>query len=192
MICASAVGYYGHRKDWIMTEQDSPGNDFISKVCYEWEKAAAPAIEKGIRVVFMRIGIALTPAGGALKRLLPHFQMGLGGKIASGNQFMSWIGIDDVIGAIYHAVNHEELEGAVNLVAPNPVTNLEFTNRLGKVLSRSARFTVPALAVKLAFGEMGKEVLLSSTRVQPIKILESGYKFRNPELEGALRHLLGK
>jgi len=192
MICASAVGYYGHRKDWIMTEKEGPGNDFISQVCYEWEKAASPAIEKGIRVVFMRIGIALTPAGGALKRLLSHFQIGLGGKIASGSQFMSWVGIDDVIGAIYHTVSHEELEGAVNLVSPNPVTNLEFTNRLGKVLLRPVRFTIPALAVKLAFGEMGKEVLLSSTRVQPVKLLESGYKFRNLELEGALRHLLGK
>lgn len=192
LICASAIGYYGNRGDWLLTEKDGPGNDFISKVCYEWEQAAAPAIDKGIRVVFLRIGVALTPAGGAFARLLPLFQMGLGGKIGSGSQFMSWVGMDDVIGAVYHAIRHDALEGPVNVVSPNPITNLEFTNTLGKVLSRPTSLTVPAAAIKLAFGQMGREVPLSSTRVLPEKLLKSGYQFRDPELEGAMLHLLGK
>ncbi|OQX01367.1 MAG: hypothetical protein BWK80_60095, partial [Desulfobacteraceae bacterium IS3] len=134
----------------------------------------------------------LTPAGGALARFLPFFQAGLGAKIGAGSQFMSWVGIDDVIGAAYHAVLNEQLEGPVNVVSPNPVTNQEFTETLGKVLARPTLFSVPETAVKSAFGEMGREVLLSSTRVLPEKLLKSGYRFRNPNLEGALSHLLGK
>ena len=192
LICASAIGYYGNRNDRVLTEKDGPGNDFISRVCHEWEKAASPAIEKGIRVVFLRIGVALTPAAGALGKFLPFFQAGLGGKIGTGKQFMSWIGIDDVIGAIYHVLINDDLEGPVNVVSPNPVTNLEFTKTLGKVLSRPALFSVPAAAIRLAFGEMGREIPLSSTRVQPEKLLKTGYRFRTPDIEGALSHLLGK
>ncbi len=191
LLCASAVGYYGNRNQWELTEKDGPGNDFISQVCYEWEKAAAPAIESGIRVVFLRIGVALTPAGGALAKVLPLFRAGLGGKLGTGCQFMSWIGTDDVIGAIYHVIYNDGIEGPVNVVSPNPVTNLEFTETLAGVLSRPARFSVPAWAIKLVFGEMGREVPLSSTRVRPVKLLETGYRFRNPDLRGVLSHLLG-
>ncbi|MDM8549599.1 TIGR01777 family oxidoreductase [Desulfobacterales bacterium HSG2] len=191
LICASAIGYYGNRGERILTEKDGRGDDFISKVCYEWEKAAAPAVEKGIRVVFLRIGIALTPAGGALAKLLLPFQAGLGGKIGNGRQHMSWIGIDDVIGAMHHVMINDEVEGPVNVVSPNPLTNLEFTETLGKVLSRPTLLSVPAAAINLAFGEMGREVLLSSTRVRPEKLLKTGYRFRNPDIEEALSHLLG-
>ncbi len=192
LICASAIGYYGNRGDKILTEDDQPGDDFISKVCSKWEKSAQATVDKGIRTVFMRIGIALSPAGGALSRLLLPFRAGLGGKIASGSQYMSWVGIDDVIGAFFHVLADNKIAGPVNVVSPNPVTNLEFTKTFGKVLSRPAVFSIPAAAINLAFGEMGREVLLSSTRVMPQKLIESGYRFRNPDLSGALSHLLGK
>ncbi|RPJ17700.1 MAG: TIGR01777 family protein [Desulfobacteraceae bacterium] len=191
-ISASAIGYYGNRGDRILTEDDKPGDDFISKVCGEWEKSARSAVSAGIRVVFMRIGIALSPAGGALRRLYLPFAAGVGGKIASGSQYMSWIGIDDVIGAFFHVLAESKISGAVNVVSTNPVTNLEFTKTLGKVISRPTIFSVPAAAINLAFGEMGREVLLSSTRVMPEKLIETGYRFRNPDLSGALSHLLGK
>ena len=192
LICASAIGYYGNRGDKILAEDDPPGDDFISKVCSEWEKSAQAAVDKGIRTAFMRIGIALSPAGGALSRLLLPFRAGLGAKIASGAQFMSWVGIDDVIGAFFHVLADNKIAGPVNVVSPNPVTNLEFTKTLGQVLSRPAIFSVSAAAINLAFGEMGREVLLSSTRVMPEKLLETGYRFRNPDLFGVLSHLLGK
>lgn len=192
LICASAIGFYGNRGDNSLTEDDLPGDDFISKVCNEWEKSAQVAVNAGIRVAFMRIGIALSPAGGALSRLLLPFRAGLGGKIASGAQFMSWIGIDDVVGAFFHVLADNKIAGPVNVVSPNPVTNLEFIKTLGRVLSRPAVFSIPAAAINLAFGEMGREVLLSSTRVMPEKLLETGYRFRNPDLSGALSHLLGK
>lgn len=191
-ICASAIGYYGNRGNKILTEDDPSGDDFISKVCSEWEKSAQAAVDAGIRVAFMRIGVALSPAGGALLRLLLPFRAGFGGKIASGSQYMSWIGIDDVVGAFFHVLAENSISGPVNVVSPNPVTNIEFTKTLGKILSRPAVFSVPAAAINLAFGEMGREVLLSSTRVMPQKLLETGYGFRNPDLTGALSHLLGK
>jgi len=146
----------------------------------------------GIRTVFLRIGIALSPLGGALAKLLPVFSAGLGGKIGNGRQYMSWIGIDDVIGAIYHLMDAETAEGPVNATAPNPATNLEFTKTLGRVLKRPALFTVPETAVNLAFGEMGREVLLSGANVLPEKLLKSGYVFRHPDLGETLKHLLGK
>ena len=192
LISASAIGYYGNRGDEPLTEEDTCGADFISGVCSEWEQAAAPVKIKGIRTVFLRIGITLTPLGGALNKLLLPFKLGLGGKLGPGNQYMSWIGIDDVIGAIYHVVSNNNIEGPINVVAPNPATNLEFTKTLGKVLSRPTLFSVPETAIKPAFGEMGREILLSSTRVIPNKLLATGYRFRNPDLEGTLRHLLGK
>ncbi len=191
-LCASAIGYYGDRGNELMTEENECGADFISNVCDEWEQAASPALEKDIRTVFLRIGVVLSPVGGALQRLLPTFKIGLGAKVGSGKQYMSWISMDDLIGTIYHAINDDSLSGPVNLVAPNPVTNLEITRTLANVISRPALFTIPAWFIKLVFGEMGKEVLLSSTRVSPEKILAAGYCFRHPHLEGALRHLLGK
>ncbi len=188
---ASAIGYYGDQGDLTLTEDDGCGADFISEVCRDWEKAAAPAQKRGIRVVFLRIGVVVTPCGAALKKMMLPFKMGLGGKFGSGRQYISFIGIDDVIGAIYHIINNDALEGPVNIVAPKPVTNLEFTQTLGKVLKRPTLFAVPGIAVKTVFGEMGQEILLSGTRVEPQKLVESGYLFRNPDLEGVLRHLLG-
>lgn len=191
-LCASAIGYYGDRGNAVMTEENECGADFISSVCDEWEQAAFPALEKGIRTVFLRIGMVLSPVGGALQRLLPTFKIGLGGKVGSGEQYMSWISMDDLIGVVYHAINDDSLSGPVNIVAPSPVTNLELTRTLARVISRPALFTIPAWLIKLVFGEMGKEVLLASTRVEPEKIMAAGYRFRHPDLEGALRHLLGR
>jgi uncharacterized protein (TIGR01777 family) len=192
LICASAIGYYGNRGECVLNESDAPGDDYISWVCSEWEQAAAPAIEAGIRVVFARIGIALTPAGGALEKLILPFKLGFGGKIASGSQYMSWISIDDVIGALYHLMASPDIEGPVNLVAPHSVTNMEFTRVLARIFSRPAIFTVPAFVIKMMFGEMGNEIPLSSTRVTPSRLVESGYTFRHPLLEDALAHVLGK
>lgn len=188
---ASAVGYYGNQGDLTQTEDNVCGADFISEVCSDWEKATVVAQKRGIRVVFLRIGVVLTPCGGALKKMLFPFKMGIGGKFGSGQQYISFIGIDDVIGAIYHIINNDSLEGPVNIVAPQPVTNLKFTKTLGKVLKRPTLFTIPEIAIKSVFGEMGQEILLSGTRVEPQKLLASGYTFRNPDLEGVLRHLLG-
>lgn len=192
LVSASAIGFYGDRGEEVMTEEDTCGSDFISGVCSEWEKAAAPAVEQGIRVVFLRIGIALSLLGGALARLMLPYKLGLGGKLGSGAQYMSWIGIDDLIYIIYYAINNNSLDGPVNAVAPEPVTNLEFAKILGKVLARPTLFSVPETVIKLAFGEMGREILLTSTRVKSQKLENSGYRFRNPDLEGTLRHLLGR
>jgi uncharacterized protein (TIGR01777 family) len=192
LINASAIGYYGNRDDRKLTEKDRCGEQFISEVCRKWENAAAPAEAKGIRVVFLRLGIVLSPLGAALARMLPPFKSGLGGKFGSGGQFMSWIGIDDVIGAVFHAIDEGRLQGPVNAIAPAPVTNLEFARTLGRVLKRPAFLSVPETAIKIIFGEMGSELLLSGARVYPQKLLETGYKFRNPDLEGTLRHLTGR
>ncbi|MBF0225216.1 MAG: TIGR01777 family protein [Desulfobacterales bacterium] len=191
LVCASAIGYYGDRGNDLLTENDSSGNNFVSKVCAEWEKAAILAIEKGIRVVFLRIGIVLSPKGGALKKLLLPFKLGVGGKISSGNQYMSWIGIDDVIRIIHTALTNDSLNGPINVVAPNPVTNYEFTKTLGKVLRRPTLFPIPAFAIKTIFGQMGEELLLSSTKVAPAKLNEIEHPFIHVHLEDALRHLLG-
>jgi len=191
-VCASAIGYYGNRGEEILLEGSAPGTGYLSDVCLEWEGAAASAVQKGIRVVNVRFGVVLSPAGGALAKMLVPFRMGVGGKVGDGKQYMSWIALDDAIGAIYHAVTNDRLIGAVNAVAPNPVTNLEFTKTLGRVLSRPTLFSVPAAAARIAFGEMADALLLASTRVLPGHLKETGYEFRYPELEAALRHLLGK
>ncbi len=191
-VCASAIGYYGDRGDAVLREDSPPGAGFLAEVCREWEAAARPAAEKGVRVVHLRIGVVLSPAGGALARMLTPFKLGLGGRIGAGGQFMSWIAIDDLTGAIHHALATESLRGPVNAVAPRPVTNREFTKTLGRVLGRPTLFPMPAFAARLTFGEMADELLLASARVEPAKLVTSGYRFRAPELEGALRHLLGK
>jgi len=191
-VCASAIGFYGDRGDLLMDESHGPGDDFISSVCAGWEKSAAPAVREGIRTAFMRIGIVLTPLGGALSRLHLPFKMGLGAKIASGKQHMGWVGIEDVIGAVYHALLNNAVEGPVNVVSPAGSTNIEFTKKLGRILSRPAVFTIPAAAITLLFGEMGRELLLSSTRVKPEALLKTGYRFRTPDLEEALLQMLGK
>jgi uncharacterized protein len=191
-ICASAVGYYGDRGDELLTETSTPGKDFLADLCVEWEKATALATEKGIRVVNTRFGLILDPNGGALAKMLPPFRMGLGGSIGSGKQWMSWIALDDVVGALKFALANEELNGPVNFVAPNPVTNAEFTKRLGEALSRPTLFPIPAFGVRLAFGEMADALLLSSQRVEPERLKATGYQFQYSQLEGALRHVLQK
>ncbi len=192
LVCASAVGYYGDRGEEVLREESPAGTGFLADTCREWESAAEPAVQKGIRVVHLRSGIVLSPKGGALAKMLPPFKMGLGGKLGSGRQYMSWISLDDMIGVIIHGIETEALSGPVNVVAPQSVTNLEFTKTLGQVLSRPTPFALPAFMVRLAFGEMADAALLASTRVVPARLQNSGYAFLHPELKGALRHVLGK
>ncbi|MGH7428637.1 MAG: TIGR01777 family oxidoreductase [Candidatus Methylomirabilaceae bacterium] len=192
MICASAIGYYGDRGDEWLREESPPGSGFLADVCRQWEAAAEPARQRGIRVVHLRTGVVLSPAGGALRQMLLPFRMGLGGKIGSGRQYLSWIAIDDLLDVIMHALAADTLQGPVNAVSPNPVTNLEFTRTLGRVLGRPTLFPMPALAARLVFGEMADELLLGSARVQPARLVATGYQFRLPMLDGALRYLLRK
>jgi uncharacterized protein (TIGR01777 family) len=192
LVCASAVGFYGDRGDEVLTEESQPGMGFLSDVCREWEDAARPAIDKGIRVVHLRYGVILSPKGGALAKMLTPFRMGVGGVVGSGKQYMPWVSLDDAIGATHHALMDESLRGPVNVVAPHPATNLEFTKTLGRVLWRPTIFPMPAFAARLAFGEMADALLLASTRVEPRRLLAAGYAFRYPQLEDALRFLLGK
>jgi uncharacterized protein len=191
LVCASAIGYYGDRGEQGLTEQSAPGTDFLAQVCREWEAAAARAAQAGIRVVHLRFGVVLSPAGGALRKMLLPFRMGAGGRIGSGRQFWSWIALDDAVGAIHHALVTAALAGPANAVAPSPVTNAEFTRTLARVLGRPALVPLPAFAARLAFGEMADSLLLASARVIPARLQETDYRFRYPELEGALRHLLG-
>lgn len=191
-ICASAIGYYGNRGDEILTETSAPGNDFLADVCVQWEQATALAMEKGIRVVNSRFGVILDKDGGALKKMLPPFRMGIGGKIGSGKQWMSWIALDDVVGGINFALNNDSLRGPVNFIAPNPVTNAEFTRTLGRALSRPTLFPIPAFGIKLLFGEMGEALLLASQRVKPERLQVGEYQFQYPELDGALKHILAE
>ena len=192
MICASAIGYYGDRGDEILTEESSLGHGFLVDLCRQWEAASAPAVEKGIRVVRLRFGIVLSPVGGALKKMLLPFRLGVGGRLGSGRQYMSWIVLDDVLAIVLRALTDDGLAGPVNAVTPNPVTNLDFTKTLGHVLSRPTIFPVPAFALRTIFGEVADEMLLASSRVQPAKLLAKGFTFSHPELEGALRHVLGR
>ncbi len=193
LIAASAIGYYGDRGEEILRE-DSPSGSagFLPEVCREWEAAAQPAIAAGIRTVHLRTGIVLSTDGGALKQMLPPFRMGVGGKIGSGQQWMSWIDLHDEIGAIRHILANESLRGPVNLVSPNPVTNAEFTRMLAAALSRPAIFPMPAFAARLVFGQMGDELLLASQRVEPTKLVASGYVFKKPDLRSALEAILKK
>ena len=192
LVCASAIGYYGSRGDEILREESAPGNDFLSEVCRAWEAAAEPAVRKGIRVVHLRFGVILSSSGGALARMLLPFRLGAGGVVGSGRQYMSWISLDDAVGALRHSLGTQALRGAANAVAPAPVTNREFTRILAAVLGRPALLRVPAFALRLAFGEMADALLLSSARVEPARLTATGYRFRHPDLETALRHLLAK
>ncbi len=192
LVAASAIGFYGDRGDKLLHEDSSSGNDFLSEVCRQWEAASLPAAEKGVRVVHVRLGIVLSPRGGALAKMLLPFKLGAGGKIGSGQQHMSWIALDDAVGALCHALTDSNLSGPVNAVAPNSATNLEFTKTLGKVLSRPTLFPMPGFAARIAFGEMAEALLLGSTRVEPRRLADSGYAFQYPTLEAALRHLLNK
>ena len=192
LACASAIGFYGDRGDELLTEESSKGTGFLPEVGQEWEKACEPAMERGIRVVNLRFGIVLSPKGGALKLILPPFQLGLGGPLGDGKQWMSWVSIEDVVGSITHVLANESLRGPVNVVAPNPATNLEFTKTLGRVLKRPTLFPVPAFAVRLLFGEMANAALLASTRVEPKKLKYTCYRFRHPDLDLALHDLLNE
>jgi hypothetical protein len=192
LVSASASGFYGDRADEVLREESTPGSLFLSEVCLQWEAATEPAARAGMRVTVLRIGVVLSAAGGALVRMLPPFKLGLGGRIGSGRQYLSWIAIDDLVGAILHALHTDALRGPVNAAAPSPVTNLEFTKTLGRVLKRPTMFPLPAFAARLAFGQMAQELLLSSTRMEPARLLAANYRFRFPELEPALCHLLGK
>ncbi len=189
-ISASAIGYYGDRGEETLREESSPGTGFLPEVCREWESAAEPATKAGIRTAQMRFGVVLTASGGALKKMLAPFRMGVGGNIGSGRQWMSWIDIDDVVGAIQHVITNETLRGPVNVIGPNPVRNEEFTKTLASVLSRPAIFPMPAFAARLAFGQMADELLLASQRVEPSKLLSSGYFFHRPVLRTALEAIL--
>ena len=192
LVSASAIGYYGDRGSDPLWENSAPGVGFLADVCRAWEEATQPAVEKEIRVVLLRIGIVLSPAGGALAKMLLPFRLGVGGVIGSGQQYMSWVALDDVVGAAHHALVTDTLQGPVNAVAPYPVTNREFTKTLGRVLRRPTFLPMPAFAARLALGEMADALLLASTRVEPKRLLATGYSFRYSELEDALRHVLGR
>jgi uncharacterized protein (TIGR01777 family) len=190
LVSASAIGYYGDRGDEILTEDSAPGSGFLADVARDWEAAVAPAEDAGIRVVLLRFGVVLSPKGGALAKMLGPFRMGGGGIVGSGQQYVSWITLDDAVAAVNHAVHVEMLYGPVNAVAPQPVTNAEFTRTLGRVLSRPTMIPMPAFAARLAFGEMADELLLSSTRVQPRRLESTQFEFRHTELDAALRSML--
>jgi uncharacterized protein (TIGR01777 family) len=188
----SAVGIYGDRDDEALTEESSVGSGFLPELARDWEAAAEPARQAGIRVIHPRTGIVLSPAGGALKKLLPPFLLGVGGPIGRGRMWMPWIGIDDMLDGLLHVISHEEYEGAVNFVAPSPLTNRDFSNVLARVLGRPCLFPVPPFALRILFGELADAALMASTRVVPSRLVEGGYRFRHPELEPSLRHLLGR
>ena len=190
LICASGANYYGDRAEGIVDESSPPGQGFLAEVCRQWESAANPAIEAGGRVVFMRTGIVLSGHGGALAKMLPFFKLGVGGRIGHGRQKMSWICLPDLVSAYVFAVENVSLQGAVNAVAPEPVTNRKFTKTLGKVLGRPTVFSVPASLVKMLFGEMGKETVLSDIGVIPESLTELGFEWQQAELEIALKQTL--
>jgi uncharacterized protein (TIGR01777 family) len=189
-ISASAIGFYGDRGDEVLTEQSAPGNDFLADVCKHWEESAEPAAEKGIRLVKVRLGIVLDRDGGALAKMLPPFRMGIGGRIGDGKQWMSWIALADVVRALQFVIDKRDLSGAVNFVAPNPVTNTTFTSALGNILGRPTFFPVPAFGARLAFGEMADALLLSSQRVEPKRLNEAGFNFHYANLNDALSETL--
>ncbi|HVR73880.1 MAG TPA: TIGR01777 family oxidoreductase [Planctomycetota bacterium] len=191
-LSASAVGYYGDRGEEVLREESPPGNGFLASVCREWEAAAQGAAANGARVVCLRFGVILSSRGGALKKMLLPFQLGVGGVLGSGKQYLSWVAIDDILGVIHHILGREDLSGPVNVVAPAPITNFEFTKTLGRVLSRPTFLPLPAFAARLAFGEVADEMLLASARAEPARLAASGHAFAFPGLEGALRHVLGK
>jgi uncharacterized protein (TIGR01777 family) len=192
LVCASAIGFYGDRCDEELNEKSAQGTGFLANVAQEWEAATQAARNAGIRVVNLRFGVILSPKDGALAKMLLPFKLGGGGRIGSGKQYWSWISIDDAAGAVHHSLLTDSLTGPVNAVAPNPVTNGEFTKTLGRVLNRPTIVPMPAFAARLVLGEMADELLLASIRVEPDELARSGYEFRQPTLEFALRHLLGR
>ena len=190
LVSASATGYYGDRGDELLTEGSAAGKNFVAKVCREWEAATEPARAAGLRTVLLRFGIVLSREGGALAKMMTPVKLGVGGKLGSGRQYYSWIAIEDAVAAVRHALENEAVGGPVNLVSPQPVTNAEFTKALGHALGRPTLFAVPAFAARLAFGEMADELLLASARVEPAQLKTTGFEFKYPTLEAALRHLI--
>jgi hypothetical protein len=192
LVSASAVGYYGDGGEAWLDESSPPGSDFLARVAVAWEDAAGAARAAGIRVVHLRFGIVLAGSGGALARMLPLFRLGLGGRLGHGRQYMSWLSLTEAVSIIRFAISQAHLRGAVNAVSPQPVTNAEFTRTLARVLRRPALLPVPAWAARAALGEMADALLLAGTRVRPLHLQEAGYTFLHPELEPALRALLGE
>ena len=191
-VCGSAIGYYGNRGEEALSEESAPGTGFLAEVCQEWEEATTPAVQADIRTAHIRTGIVLSPKGGALGAMLVPFKLGLGGRTGDGRQWMSWIDVQDMVGAIHHILKNDLIQGPVNMVAPKPARNAEFAATLANVLSRPAILPMPAFVAKLAFGEMGEELLLSSQKVEPGKLISSGYPFRYRELRASLENLLKK
>jgi len=189
-VSASAIGFYGNRGDELLTEQSPPGKDFLANVCIDWEAATIAATEKGIRTTHARFGVILAAHEGALAKMLPPFRAGIGGKIGAGNQWMSWVALADVIAALKFLLGDKTMQGPVNVVTPNPVTNAEFTKTLARVISRPAIFPMPAFAARLAFGEMADALLLASQKVDPAVLEDNGFLFTWPTLEPALQHIL--
>jgi uncharacterized protein (TIGR01777 family) len=190
LVSASAIGFYGDAGDSILREDSPPGSDFLAHVCREWERATARASDAGIRVVHLRTGLVLAKHAGALPRMALPFKLLVGGKIGSGQQYMSWIDLRDEVQVILHCLQTDSIRGPLNSVAPAPVRNIEFTKTLGRVLSRPTLFPLPALAARVILGEMADALLLSSQRVEPAKLLSSGYSFQEMNLENALRQIL--
>jgi len=191
LISASGTGVYGDRGDQILTESTEAGKGFLAELARDWEAEANRAAEMGLRVVLLRNGVVLAKHGGILRKLLPPFRLGIGGRVGSGTQWLPWIHLDDEIGLIRHAIAHEGVTGAVNAVAPEPVTNAEFSRALGEALRRPVAMVAPAFALRLALGTMADEVLLASQRVMPVRTLATGFNFRHPLLRGALDEVLG-
>lgn len=189
-VCASAIGFYGDRGDEVLSESSSPGTGFLADVCREWETACDPLQRSGTRVVNLRFGVVLSRQGGALKQMLLPFQMGAGGILGNGKQYMSVVSLKDAVGVIEFVLGNSGVAGPVNVVCPQPVTNYDYTKALGKVLHRPTIFPVPGFAARLAFGEMADALLLSSSRVVPDRLLAAGYQFRDPTVEAALRSAL--
>jgi len=186
LLGASATGVYGSRRDEILDERSGPGKGFLAELCREWEAAARPAAEAGIRVVNLRFGVVLGRGDGALGKMLPLFRLGLGGRLGSGRQWMSWVGLADAVAAVLFALDAAALEGPVNVTAPEPVTNAEFTRALGRAVHRPAILPAPAFALRLALGEMADEALLASARAVPAKLTEAGFQFAQPTIDAAL------
>lgn len=191
-ICASAIGFYGHCDEEFIDEKKGSGEGFLSRVCQDWESAAKILKKTSTRVVNLRFGVVLSSDGGALAQMLRPFRMGFGGRVGSGEQYMSWIAIDDAISAIYFVMRHKEIDGPVNIVSPNPVTNLEFTKVLGETLGKWVIVPLPAFLARIAMGELANELLLASTRVVPKKLEKSEFLFRFPNLKDALEHVIEK
>ena len=189
-VSASAIGYYGDRGDEFLTEHSAAGSGFLAEVSRAWEEAAAPAAARGIRTVFLRLGLVLGATGGALSAMLPVFRLGLGGPMGNGRQWVSWVALEDVVGAIAFALSRDDLSGPMNIVAPEPARNRDFARAVGHALGRPALLPAPAFALKLFLGALAKEALLSSTRVNPSLLLASGYPFRFPSLAGALESVI--